>query len=139
MNVQFEAAKRYIDLENYDKAIAALSAAIMQEEDEGNFHDANGYRCVLGELYVQLGMEAQARDELTTVVEYCDEHNVMPEQRFIANAYLNAYDGIPLPKSLRGEPEDKQSAGKRPGFLPLVPKPVQNKAFIAKQMSKKRR
>ena len=138
MNVEFEKALQYINLGEYDKAIAALDTAIMQEEDAGNDTIATEYRCVLGELYVQLDMEIQARDELTTVVEYCDKNNVLEKQRKIAKAYLNAYDGIPLPKDLFSEEKPAKKSA-RPGHLPMVLKPTQDKAFIAKQMNKKRR
>lgn len=139
MNVEFEKALKYIDLENYDKAIASLNTAIMQEEDADNEADATKYRCVLGELYVSLDMEAQARDELTTVVEYCDKTNTLEPQRRIAKAYLNAYDGIPLPADMMQREKSDAKKAARPGDLPLIPKPMQNKAFITKQMSKKRR
>lgn len=138
MNIEFEKALQYIDLGNYEKAIRALETAIMQEEDAENMDEATKYRCVLGELYVNLGMEAQARDELSTVVEYCDKTSTLNEQRTIAKAYINAYDGIPLPKEMRrGDESEKKIT--RPGDMPLVPKPMQNKAFINKQMSKKHR
>lgn len=136
MNIEFEKALQYIDLGNYDKAIIALNTAIMQEEDAENESAAAEYRCVLGELYVNLGMEAQARDELTSVVEYCDRTHTLDKQRVIAKAFLNAYDGIPLPGE---DPSAHEEKFVRPGDMPLVPKPVQDKAFISKQMSKKHR
>ncbi|MGN0686696.1 MAG: hypothetical protein ACI4KA_01155 [Oscillospiraceae bacterium] len=134
MNIEFEKALQYIDLGNYNKAIQSLNNAIMEEEDAGNDSEAVKIRCVLGELYVNLGMEAQARDVLTSVVEYCDEHHTHEQQRFIAKSYLNAYDGVPLPKELSHEKPIE-----RPGDMPIIPKPVQNKAFINRQMNKKHR
>ena len=136
MNVEFEKALGYIDIENYDKAIESLNAAIMKEEDAGDEIAATQYRCVLGELYANLGMEAPARDELNTVIDFCDEHHVLDQQRNIAKAYLNAFDGIPLPTEVS---ERNSRNGQRPGDMPLVPKPMQNKAFITRQMNKKRR
>ena len=136
MNIEFEKALKFIDLGNYDKAIQALETAIRQAEEEKDDISATEYRCVLGELYVNLEMEEQARETLTSVVEFCDERNVLSKQRIIAKAYLNAYDGIPLPEELKNRSNKKPA---RPGNMPLVPKPVQNKAFISKQMSKKHR
>ena len=133
MNVEFEKALQYINLGKYDKAIESLNTAITKEEDEGNNTTATEYRCVLGELYVELEMEEQARTELTAVVNFCNEHNVLDKQRMIATAYLNAYNGIPLPKEMRAKKTE------RPGYMSMVPKPAQNKAFITKQMSKKHR
>ncbi len=135
MNVEFEKALKYIDTESYEKAIACLNNAIMQEEDEDDLSAATEYRCVLGELYFRMGMEAQARDELNEVVRYCDETNTLSKQREIAKTFINAMDGI-LPEAAKPE---KPKADQHPKHIPLVPKPVQDKAFITKQMSKKRR
>lgn len=135
MNIEFQKALQYIDKESYEKAITCLNNAIMQEEDNDNLSTATEYRCVLGELYYQLGMEAQARDELNEVIFYCDEHNTLQKQREIAKTLVNAMDGI-LPPAPAVE---KPKAAQRPKHIPLVPKPVQDKAFITKQMSKKRR
>ncbi len=137
MNIEFEKALQYIDLGNYDKAVNCLNAAIAKEEDEDNMIAATEYRCVLGELYVNMGLEVQARDELSAVVEFCDEHNLLSQQRFIAKSYLNAYDGIPLPEELGARKKEEKFV--RPGDMPIVPKPVQNKAFINQQMRKNRR
>ena len=135
MNVEFEKALRYIDNESYEKAIACLNNAIMQEEDENNLSTATEYRCVLGELYFRMGMEAQARDELNEVVRYCDESSTLSRQREIAKTFINAMDGIVPIEATQERPKSDQ----RPKHIPLVPKPVQDKAFITKHMSKKRR
>ncbi len=135
MNIEFEKALKYIDNESYEKAIQCLNTAIMQEEDKEDFSTATQYRCVLGELYYQLQMDTQARDELSQVMKYCDEHNTLTAQREIARTYINAMNGILPP-----QPEERKAASaERPKHIPLVPKPVQDKAFITKQMSKKRR
>ena len=135
MNIEFEKALGYIDTEAYEKAITSLNNAIMQEEDEDNLSTATEYRCVLGELCFRMGMEAQARDELNEVIRYCDETNTLAKQREIAKTLINAMDGI-LPE---GAQQEKPKAEERPKHIPLVPKPVQDKAFITKQMNKKRR
>ena len=139
MNVDFEAALQYIDRGNYEKALTLLDKAIMKEEDEGNYSTATEYRCVLGELYANLGMEMQARDELTSVIEYCNEHHVLDKQCNIAKAYINAFDGIPLPPEMLARNGASKKKAEHPGNMPIVPKPMQNKLFIAKQMNKKRR
>lgn len=133
MSVDFELALRYIDAEDYNKALNYLMNAIYKEEEKGDMSTAIQYRCVLGELYANLGMEGEAIDEFEQVLEFCDEKNELPKQRHIAKTYLNAFDGI-LPPA----PEAPKKA-ERPGDIPLIPKPVQNKGFITKQMSKKHR
>lgn len=140
MNIEFQKALQYIDKESYDKAIESLNIAITQEEDADNLSAATEYRCVLGELYYQLQMDVQAKDELTEVIRYCDETNTLPKQREIAKTYINAINGI-FPEGVHEKAEAMAQAQtmKRPKDMPLVPKPVQNKAFITKQMSKKHR
>ncbi len=136
MNVEFEKALQYIDKQSYEKAIECLNNAISKEEEKDNLSAATEYRCVLGELYYQLGMDLQAQDELTEVMKYCDETNTLTKQREIARTYINAINGI-LPPA---PPVAQQAkAAKLPKDRPLVPKPVQDKAFINRQMSKKRR
>ena len=62
MNVEFEAALQYINLESYDNAISHLNKAIDKEMDEGNEGTAMEYRCVLGELLANLDRKEEARD-----------------------------------------------------------------------------
>ena len=129
MNMDFEAALKYIDLGSYDKAIEKLSSAI--EQESGDEDTAMQYRCVLGELHANLGNAAEARAEFEKVIAYCDEHLTLEKQRAIAQPYIDAMDGkLKTPE---------QAAQKRPGDAPIVPKPVQNKGFISRQMSKKHR
>ena len=131
MNVDFDAALRYIDLGNYDKAEALLNSAIAKEEEEGKEETAVKYRCVLGELLINIGRGNDARNEFDKVLAYCDDTHTLSEQRKIAQTYIDVLDGkIKLPA---------KKAAQRPGDVPIVPKPVQNKAFISRQMNKKHR
>lgn len=128
MNIKLEAALKYIDMGNYDKAIQNLTEAIAEEEEKGSEATAMEYRCVLGELYMGIGNSAGAREELTKVKQYAHETHTLEKQEEIASTYLDVLDGkIKMP-----EP------AKRPGDIPLIPKPVQNRSFIAKKMNKRR-
>lgn len=133
-NINFEAALKYIDLGSYDKAVEKLKLAIDEESSKDNDTRAAEYRCVLGELYAQLGKEDEAREEFTQVIQFADENSTLDTQRSIAQTYINAFEGLlpPIP-SANTEPAN------RPGDIPLVPKPVQNKGFISRQMNKKHR
>lgn len=133
-NINFEAALKYIDLGSYDKAVEKLNLAIDEESSKDNDIRATEYRCVLGELYAQLGKEDEAREEFTQVIQFADENSTLDTQRSIAQTYINAFEGLlpPIP-SANTEPAN------RPGDVPLVPKPVQNKGFISRQMNKKHR
>lgn len=133
-NINFEAALKYIDLGSYDKAVEKLKLAIEEEHANKNDICATKYRCVLGELYAQLGKEDEAREEFTQVIQFADENSTLDTQRSIAQTYINAFEGLlpPIP-SANTEPAN------RPGDVPLVPKPVQNKGFISRQMNKKHR
>lgn len=134
MNVNFEAALQLINLGNYDKAIAELNKAIDAEMAKDNESTATEYRCVLGELLANLDRKEDARIEFATVVEYCEFSNSLSKQKAIAEVFIKAIDeGKPLPAgSVRPAP-------KRNSALPLIPKPVQNKSFIAKQMGKRKK
>lgn len=122
--MDFEAALKYIDLGSYDKAIEKLNSAI--EQESANEETAIQYRCVLGELQANLGHVPQARAEFEKVIAYCLEHHTLQKQGSIAQTYIDMFDG-----------KIKPPAGqKRPGYVPLVPKPVQDKGFINKQMRK---
>lgn len=140
MNIEFEKAIQYIDLGNYTKAVDCLNSAIEAETAADNDDTATEYRCVLGELYAQLDMEEQAIKEFTAVKEYCESEQKLKKQNAIATKFLNAYETGTIEQLLNGEPNAKKSAKvQRPGYIPLIPKPVQDKSFISKQMSKKRR
>ena len=133
-NINFEAALKYIDLGSYDKAVEKLKLAIDEESSKDNDTRATEYHCVLGEHYAQLGKEDEAREEFTQVIQFADENSTLDTQRSIAQTYINAFEGLlpPIP-SANTEPAN------RPGDVPLVPKPVQNKGFISRQMNKKHR
>lgn len=133
-NLNYEAALKYIDLGSYDKAVEKLNLAIDEESSKDNDIRATEYRCVLGELFAQLGKEEEAREEFTQVIQFADENSTLDTQRSIAQTYINAFEGLlpPIP-SANTEPAN------RPGDVPLVPKPVQNKGFISRQMNKKHR
>ena len=133
-NLNYEAALKYIDLGSYDKAVEKLNLAIDEESSKDNDIRAAEYRCVLGELFAQLGKEDEAREEFTQVIQFADENSTLDTQRSIAQTYINAFEGLlpPIP-SANTEPAN------RPGDVPLVPKPVQNKGFISRQMNKKHR
>ena len=133
-NLNYEAALKYIDLGSYDKAVEKLKLAIDEESSKDNDIRATEYHCVLGELYAQLGKEDEAREEFTQVIQFADENSTLDTQRSIAQTYINAFEGLlpPIP-SANTEPAN------RPGDVPLVPKPVQNKGFISRQMNKKHR
>ncbi|MGN1108521.1 MAG: hypothetical protein ACI4RK_03980 [Oscillospiraceae bacterium] len=128
MNIDFEAALKYIDLGSYDKAIDKLKTAIENETEKNDLSTATQYRCVLGELYANLGRKDESKAEFEKVLDYCDETHTLQKQGNIAATYISAFEG-----KLPAQP---QPAAKRPGDVPLVPKPVQNKAFIAKQSRK---
>ena len=133
-NLNYEAALKYIDLGSYDKAVEKLNLAIDEESSKDNDIRATEYRCVLGELFAQLGKEDEAREEFTQVIQFADENSTLDTQRSIAQTYINAFEGLlpPIP-SANTEPAN------RPGDVPLVPMPVQNKGFISRQMNKKHR
>ena len=116
MNINFEAALQYINLGNYERAVEKLNLAMQ-------------YRCVLAELYANMGIINQSREEFEKVIEYTEMTNTLAKQRTIARAYLDAFDGK------NAMPREKIQ---RPGDAPIVPKPRQNAAFIAKQSRKHR-
>ena len=129
--VEFDAALRYIDMGNYDKAIQYLNIAIKKAEEKDET-EAIKYRCVLGELYVNLGKTEEAKAEFNRVIVFTYENTTLPQQRKIASTFLQAIEGdLPMPSEI--------AAAKRPGDVPMIPKPVQNRGFIDRQMSKKHR
>ena len=80
-NINFEAALKYIDLGSYDKAVEKLKLAIDEESSKDNDTRATEYHCVLGELYSQLGMEDEARDEFRQVIHFADEISTLDTLR----------------------------------------------------------
>ena len=127
MNINFEAALQYINLGNYERAVEKLNLAI--EAAGGDTDEGTQYRCVLAELYANMGILNQSREEFEKVIEYTEKTNTLAKQRAIARAYLDAFDGK------NAMPREKIQ---RPGDAPIVPKPRQNAAFIAKQSRKHR-
>ena len=127
MNIDFEAALKYIDLGNYERAVEKLNSAIAAAGE--NTDEEMQYRCVLGELYANIGNVNQSQEEFVRVMEYTDNSQTLPKQRSIAQAYLDAFAGK------TAMPREQM---KRPGDAPLVPKPRQDAAFIAKQSRKHR-
>lgn len=127
MNVNYEAALQYIDIGNYEKAQESLEKAITIEEEKGDGLAAAQYRCVLGELFANLGNVENAREQFQRVIYYCDNTNTLGTQRKIAQTYIDAFDGkIPAPAKPTRNPS-----------VPLVPKPVQDKSFISGKMRRK--
>ena len=123
MNINFEVALRYINLESYEKAVEHLKLAIGEETANGKEDTAIQYTCVLGELFANLGRVAEAREQFNKVLEYCRRTSSLPKQRDIALAFMDAFDG-------------KIKTVTQPMNAPMSAKPVQNKAFIQKQMRK---
>jgi tetratricopeptide (TPR) repeat protein len=138
MNMDFEAAMQYINLENYDKAAESLKKAIDKEMADDNESRATEYRCVLGELLANLDRREEARDEFAQALDYCNFSGELHDQKAIATAFIDAIDaGRELPNF--SKPAAPQTAApKRNPSVPLVPKPVQDKAFIAKKTSKRK-
>lgn len=127
MNIDFEAALQYIDLEDYAKAEEKLNKAIKTEEDKDNPADAAKYRCVLGELFANLGRADEARAHFEQVVDFCSRTHTLEAQRRISQRYIDMFDGkIPAP-----------APGKRNPSVPIIPKPVQDKGFISGKMKRR--
>lgn len=125
MNIHYDAALQYIDLGNYEKAQTSLEKAISIEEEKGDITCAAQYRCVLGELFANLGDVPHSREQFEKVLDHCNATNTLPSQRVIAQRYIDAFDGkIPAP-------------AKRNPSIPLIPKPVQDKSFISEKMRRK--
>ena len=127
MNINFEAALKYIDLGNYERAVEKLNSAIAAAGE--NTDEEMQYRCVLGELYANMGIVNRSQEEFVKVMKYTEDSTTLPKQRSIAQAYLDAFAGK------TAMPREQM---KRPGDAPLVPKPRQDTAFIAKQSRKHR-
>ncbi len=114
MNIMFETALKYIDLGSYDKAVENLNKAIEEEKNSGNEQTAIEYTCVLGELLANMGKKNDSRKAFLEVFSYCEKNKALPKQREIAAKFLASF-------------EDAKSA-----------KPIQNKAFISRQMRKRK-
>lgn len=130
MNIHFDMAIQFINLESYDNAVRELNEAIAEEKAEGNENFAIQFTCVLGELLANLGRVEESRAEFNKVIEYCRRENSLPKQLNIAETYIAAFDG---------RIQMTSAPAKRPGDAPLVGKPIQNKSFISKQMNKRRK
>lgn len=126
-NVNFKAALQYIDLGESEKAIELLKLAIEQELDKDNESGSIEYRCVLAEYLAKLGRQDEAREEFSEVLRYCDTYTALPRQRAIAKTSIDIIDGVIKVPESKPDPS-----------LPLIPKPMQNKAFISKQLNKKK-
>lgn len=127
MNVNFEMAIQYINLEEYEKAVESLKAAVKEESDRGNEKGAAEYTCVLGELYADLGMKDESIGEFTKVLDYCNRTNSLPKQRQIAKDFLDLFSGniklvTDTPKTID---------------VPFNTMGMQSKGFIAKNQRKR--
>lgn len=127
MNIDYEAALQYIDLGNYEKAEESLNKAIKAELDKNDPSSAAKYRCVLGELFANLGRPDDARGQFEQVLEFCGTTHTLEPQRLISQRYIDAFDGkIPAPAPAKRNPS-----------VPLIPKPVQDKGFISGKMKRR--
>ena len=121
MNNYYAIALKLIDLGMYDEAIDHLKRAIKEAKSADSEDMAVMISCVLGELYANLGQISESKAVFTEVKEYCDKTNSLPAQKEIAEKFLNSFDtGSNLQKFAKNS------------------KPQQNKAFIAKQMRKRK-
>lgn len=116
MNFNFEMGLKYINLESYDKAVECIETAIKEEIEKGNESEATEYRCVLGELYANLGKRNNSANEFVKVLEFCNNTDSLPKQKAIALKYLQSFRS----------PVEQARQGKHP----------QNRAFISKKMNK---
>ncbi len=124
MNVNFEMAIQYINLEAYDKAVKSLQAAIKEETDKNDERAATEYACVLGELLADLGKKEEAEEEFLKVLDYCDRTNSLHKQREIARDFLDLFHGRTQLVTETAE-------------IPRNVTQLQNKAFITKQQRKR--
>ena len=93
MDIHFDAALNLINLGNYDSAVRNLEKAIEAEEGKGDTKCAMEYTCVLGELLANMGETERARSEFNKVLGYCTVTNSLPEQRKIAQGFIDEFDG----------------------------------------------
>ena len=111
MNIHFDLAIQFINLEDYEKALRELNEAIAEENGNNNENTAIQYTCVLGELLANLGQVEQSRAEFNKVIEYCRRTDSLPKQLDIAETYIAAFDG---------RIQMTSAPAKRPGDAPLV-------------------
>lgn len=93
MNVNFEMAIQFINMEEYDKAVDSLKKAIAAEYEKNDEKAAIEYTCVLGELLADLDRRAEAEAEFIKVLEYSDKTNSVPKQAKIAIEFLDFFHG----------------------------------------------
>ncbi len=124
MNINFELAIQYINLEAYDKAVESLQTAIKEETDNNNEKTAIEYTCVLGELLADLGKRQEAEQEFLKVIEFCDRTNSLHKQREIAKDFLDLFHGNV--KLVTEAPETPRNV--------MI---LQSKGFIAKNQRKR--
>lgn len=122
MNNYYTIALKFIDLGMYDEAIDHLKRAIKEAKDADSEDLGVMISCVLGELYANLGQISESKAVFTEVKEYCDKTNSLPAQKEIAEKFLNSFN----------------SESTLQKFAKNNQKPQQNKAFITKQMRKRK-
>ncbi len=125
MNKYYAIALKFIDLGMYDEAIDHLKLAIKEAKSADNGDMSVMISCVLGELYANLGKISESKAVFTEVKEYCDKTNSLPAQKEIAEKFLNSFDAASRPQNPRRESSPNL-------------KPQQNKAFITRQMRKRK-
>lgn len=93
MNVNFEMAIQFINMEEYDKAVDSLKIAIAAEYENNDEKTAVEYTCVLGELLADLGRRDESEAEFLKVLDYCIKTNSLPKQARIAKDFLDFFHG----------------------------------------------
>lgn len=99
MNINFEAALRFINMGSYDKAKDHLKKAIADERANDRESVAIEYTCVLGDLYSNLGEETNAKAMFDEVLEYCDRTHTLNKQRDIAAKFIRIFEFKNKPNS----------------------------------------
>lgn len=93
MNINFEAAIRYINIGESEQAIKELKEAIRSEIANNSENISIQYRCVLGELLHDLERDDEAAEEFKKVIDYCKRTGSLPNQEKIAEEFLKAING----------------------------------------------
>ena len=93
MNINFEAAIRYINIGESEQAIKELKEAIRSEIANNSENISIQYRCVLGELLHDLQRDDEAAKEFKKVIDYCKRTGSLPNQEKIAEEFLKAING----------------------------------------------
>lgn len=93
MNINFEAAIRYINIGESEQAIKELKEAIRSEIANNSENISIQYRCVLGELLHDLQRDDEAAEEFKKVIDYCKRTGSLPNQEKIAEEFLKAING----------------------------------------------